>query len=154
MSSKSIPVSPSAAMQAIKKVAANVPLLSFAAIESLVSFNPCIFEPFGVTQHFSQASIPLHQHTGRMLDQALEGREQLGAERAIDRAVIAGERRAHQGRDGGRAIPDDDARLARAHRENRRLRRIDDGGKIRDPIHAKIGNRAGATLIFFRAQFA
>ena len=39
--------------------------------------------------------LPLDQHPHRALDQRLESREQFGAERAVDHAVIAGQGRRH-----------------------------------------------------------
>src|SRR5262245_18578197 len=90
----------------------------------------------------------LHQHGHRVFDMGLEGREQLGAERAVDHAVVDRERDAHHGRDLERVVLDDRALLAAADGEDRGLRRVDDGVEAVDAVHAKIGDRGRAALIF------
>ena len=52
------------------------------------------------------------------------------------------------------AIAHDRALLAGADRQNGRLRRIDHGGEILDAVHAEIGHRRGAALIFVRLELA
>src|SRR5712671_2085513 len=57
---------------------------------------------------------PSHHHHDRIFDQHLERADQLGPERAVDRAVIAGHRHAHDLRDFDLAVFDDCALLAGA----------------------------------------
>src|SRR6185437_223812 len=52
-----------------------------------------------------------HHHHHRILDQPLEGADQLGAERAVDRAVVAGQRHAHDMRRHDLAVAHDRAFL-------------------------------------------
>ena len=85
----------------------------------------------------------------------LEGRQQLGSQRAVDDAVIAGQGDGHHTGEGDAAVLLLD-RLApdRADGEDGGVRRVDDGGEFANAIHAEIGNRGGAALILVRQQFA
>src|SRR5215472_16653412 len=69
-----------------------------------------------------------HQHAHRRFDQFLERGQQLGAERAVDHAVVAGHCDAEQARERDAAIGLFH-RLAprRTDRQNSRMWRIDDG---------------------------
>src|SRR5215510_9137338 len=95
---------------------------------------------------------PLHQHGHRVFDMGLEGREQLGAERAVDDAVIDRERDTHHGRDLESIVLDDWALLAAADGEDRGLRRVNDGVEAVDAVHAEIGDRGRAALILVRRE--
>src|SRR5207237_10026824 len=79
----------------------------------------------------TRGSASHHHHHG-VFDQHLERAYQLGAERAVDGAVIAGQRHAHRLRDLDLARADYRALLAGADGEDRRLRRIDHGGEMID----------------------
>src|SRR5689334_19498583 len=68
-----------------------------------------------------------HQHRGRALEILPDGADEDGAERAVDRAVIARQRDLHLRRHRDPAVLDDGALLAAADRLNGRLRRVDDG---------------------------
>src|SRR5258708_29259528 len=91
---------------------------------------------------------PSHHHHDRIFDQHLEGADQLGAERAVDGAVIAGQRDAHYVRRFDLAIPDYRALFAGADREDAGMRRVDDSGEMIDAVHAEVGDGGGAALIF------
>src|SRR5258708_4480521 len=99
-------------------------------------------------------SSPSHHHHDRIFDQHLECAEQLGAERAVDCAVIAGQSHAHQLRDFDLAVLDDRALLASADREDGGVWRVDHGGKILDAVHPEVGDGGGAALIFLGLEFA
>src|SRR3977135_1749143 len=60
----------------------------------------------------------LHHHHDRIFDQHLEGADQFGPERAVDRAVIAGHRHAHDLGDLDLAVLHNRALIAGADREN------------------------------------
>src|SRR3984893_732052 len=70
-----------------------------------------------------------HHHHDGVFDQHLEGADQFGAERAVDRAVIAGQRHAHDVRRLDLAATYHRALLAGANREDRRVRRGDPRGE-------------------------
>src|SRR3984885_7318450 len=95
----------------------------------------------------------LYQHAHRQFDQDLDGRQQFRAQRAIEHAMVAGQRQA-QHADKGNATVGLLDRLPprRADRENGRVRRIDDGGEFADAMHAEIGNRRRAALVVGRFQ--
>src|SRR5271166_800767 len=94
-----------------------------------------------------------YQHRHRLLDNALEGRQQLRPDGAVDHAVIARKRHRDDADEG-------DAAVRALHRlaprgadcEDGRLRRIDDGGKLAHPVHAEIGDCGRAALIFARIK--
>src|SRR5690242_13300839 len=65
-------------------------------------------------------------HQRRFFDQHLEGLQQLGTERAIDGAVIDRERAGHLGADLDLVADNDGSLLARTHRQDGRMRRVDD----------------------------
>src|SRR5689334_24351883 len=75
-----------------------------------------------------------HHHHHRILDQLPERADQFGAERAIDGAVVAGQRHAHDPGDLDLAVAHDRPFLAGADREDGRMRRVDHGGEILDPV--------------------
>src|SRR5712671_2166960 len=91
---------------------------------------------------------PLHHHHDGIFDQHLEGADQFGAERTVDRAVIAGQRDAHDVGGLDLAAPHHRPLLAGADREDRSVRRVDHGGEILDTVHAEVGHRRGAALVF------
>src|SRR3982074_2633063 len=66
-----------------------------------------------------------HHHHDRIFDQHLDRADQFGAERAVDRAVIAGHRHAHDLRDLDLAVLHNRTLLAGADRENGGVRRGD-----------------------------
>ena len=66
----------------------------------------------------------------RIFDQLLEGGQELGADRAVDDAVIDRERAGHHRRDRERAVLHDRALLAGADRQDAALRRVDDGREL------------------------
>src|SRR4029453_17234876 len=80
----------------------------------------------------------LHQHGHRVFDIGLEGSKQLGAERAVDDAVIHREGYAHHRCDLERVVLDDRAFLAAADGKYRRLWRGDHRAKTGDAVHAEI----------------
>src|SRR5207249_10224526 len=94
-------------------------------------------------------AIGLHQHCHWIFDQASKRSEELGPERAVNHTRIAGERHRHHAREADATIRRLD-RLPprRADRQNGRVRRIDDGGKLAHAVHAEIRNRRRAALIF------
>src|SRR6476646_5921434 len=84
----------------------------------------------------------LNQHHYRLFDEPAQRRDQLGAERAVDYAVIAGESHRHHAGESHAAL----LGLYRlpprgAYRKDSGVRRIDDGGEFADAIHAEIGDR-------------
>src|ERR1700730_7930776 len=91
-----------------------------------------------------------HHHHDRVFDQHLERADQLGAERAVDRAVVARQGHAHHLRDLDLAVFDNWALLAGADRKDGGMRRVDHGGEVIDAVHAEIGYSRGAALIFLR----
>src|SRR6185312_16771430 len=80
----------------------------------------------------------LDQHHHGIFDQRLKGTDQHRTERAIDGAVIARQRHAHDVCGFDLAVPHHRALLASADRENRGVWRIDHGGKILDAVHAEV----------------
>src|SRR5262245_29203981 len=90
----------------------------------------------------------LRHHQRGFFDEHLERLEQLGAQRAVDGAVIDRERAHHLGPDLDLVADNDGFLLTRTHRQDGRVRRIDDGGDILDAEHAEIGDGRGAALIF------
>src|SRR5437762_9250891 len=89
---------------------------------------------------------PSHHHHHRVFDQPLERADQFGAERAVDGAVIAGERRAHDVRGLDLAVSYHRSLLAGADCKDRRLRRVDNGSEMADAEHAEVGDRRCAAL--------
>src|SRR4029453_11352141 len=89
-----------------------------------------------------------------ILDQGLERAEKLGPERTVDRAMVGSETDRHDMRRLDLAVAHDRALLRGADREDSRVRRIDDGIELLDPVHAEIRDRAGAALIFLRLEFS
>src|SRR5262249_51709266 len=117
--------------------------------------------PIRRTSAFSAIFHPLwyfgvsHQHRHGLLDESLERRQQLGPERAVDHAVIAGQRHREQAGERNAAV----SLLARlpprgADRQHRRLRRIDDGGKFAHAVHAEIGDGGGTALVLVRCELS
>ncbi len=91
----------------------------------------------------------LDQHRDRPLDQALECGKKLGAERAVDHTVIARQCHRHDADEGdGAAFALHRLPPRRPDRQDGGLRRIDDGGKLPHAVHAEIGDRGRAALIF------
>src|ERR1051326_8014890 len=70
-----------------------------------------------------------HQHHHGVLDQRLEGADQDGAERAVDGAVIARQRHAHDVGGFDLAVTHHRALFAAADRKDGGVRRIDHGGE-------------------------
>src|SRR5215467_12908934 len=93
-----------------------------------------------------------NKHRSRALDISLERAEQLRTERTIDGAVIGRQRHLHLGGDGELAVADHGALNAGADAKNRGMGRVDDGGEFLDAIHAEIGDRRRAALIFLRLE--
>src|SRR5215472_5779829 len=99
--------------------------------------------PIRRTSAFSAIFHPLwyfgvsHQHRHGLLDKSLERRQQFGPERADGHAaVFLFDRLPPRGAD----------------RQDRRLRRIDDGGKFAHAVHAEIGDGGGTALVFIRLE--
>src|SRR6185437_444280 len=87
---------------------------------------------------------PLHEEGDRLLDQRLEGGKQFGAERAVEHAMIARHGRRHLADEFDGAVLRLHRRAARrADRQDRRVRRIDDGGELARAVHAEIGDGGG-----------
>ena len=85
----------------------------------------------------------------RLFDEGLERRQQLRAERAVDHAVVAGQRDRHLADEFDAAVFRFDRRAARgADGEDGGVRRIDDGGELAHAVHAEIGDGARAALVF------
>ena len=85
---------------------------------------------------------------------SLNAADQFGAERAVDGAVIGDSvtficvaMTILPSRTTARS-------LAGADRDDGGMRRIDDGGEFLDAVHAEIGDRRGAALIFLRLELA
>src|SRR5262245_60424805 len=117
--------------------------------------------PIRRTSAFSAIFHPLwyfgvsHQHRHGSLDKSLERRQQFGPERAVDHAVIAGERHREHAREGDAAVfLFDRLPPRRADREDRRLRRIDDGGKFAHAVPAEIGDGGGTALVLVRCELS
>src|SRR5260370_11116931 len=89
--------------------------------------------------------LPCHRrkvsphHQDRIFDQQLERADQLSAERAVDRAMIAGHRHAHDLRHLDLAVFDDRALLTGADREDGGMRRVDHGGDVLSAVRAPDG---------------
>src|SRR6202050_2802805 len=89
-----------------------------------------------------------YQHAHWRFHKTLEGGKELRAKRAIDHAVVAGQRHAQQAGEGDAAVFLLDGLAARGpDGEYGRVRRIDDGGKLAHAAHAEIGNRGRSALI-------
>ena len=73
-------------------------------------------------------------------------REELGALGAVDRAVVARERHRQRRRDVELAVDDERAILDRADREDRDLRRVEDGDELLDAVHPEVRDRERAAL--------
>src|SRR6476469_8293345 len=105
--------------------------------------------PTSRTSGFSVIMRSLDEESDGAFDEALECGEQFGAERAIDDAVIAGERHRHLAHEFDAALRRFDRRTTRsAHREDRRVRRIDDRRELAHAVHAEIGDRRRTALVF------
>src|SRR3984893_2018055 len=96
----------------------------------------------------------LNHHHHWVFDQHLEGADQLGAERAVDRAMIAGQGHAHHMRDLDLAAARHGPFLAGTDRKDGGVRRVDHGSEMIDPVHAEIGDRSGAAPILLRLELA
>ena len=81
-----------------------------------------------------------------MLDELLQRLQELRADGAVDRAVIARQRHRHRRHRDEVAVADDDALLRGAHREDRDLRRIEHGDELLDAEHAEVRDRERAAL--------
>src|ERR1700694_5147911 len=79
-----------------------------------------------------------NHHEYRVLDQGPERAEELGAERAIDGAVIGRKRDRHHPLRFDLAVAHDRTFLAGADREHGGMRRVDDRGEILDAVHPEI----------------
>src|SRR5690606_14219543 len=82
----------------------------------------------------------LGEHHHRLLQEVLQRLEEASAGRAVDHTVIAAHGHAHAWPDHDLAVLYDHLLLDPAHREDRRLRRIDDRGELIDAIHAEVGD--------------
>src|SRR5262245_62113810 len=97
----------------------------------------------------------LNQRRHRLLHKSPERREKLGAERAVDHAMVARERHRHHAGEADRAVGLLDRLPARrADREDRRVRRIDDRRKLAHAVHAEVRDRRRAALVFVRLELA
>src|SRR5262245_16954116 len=95
-----------------------------------------------------------HHHQYRVLDQALERADELGAKRTINGPVIGGQRHGHQHRGFDPAAAHHRPLLAGADRQDGRVRRVDDGGEILDAVHAEVRHGGGAALILLGLELA
>ena len=95
----------------------------------------------------------LDQHAHRLFKIILEGTGQLRAQRSVDHPMVKGKGGVHHRRRRQCAIFHDCPLFARPDRNDRRMRRVDARGKIRNAEHAKVGYGGRAPLIFFRFQF-
>src|SRR5258708_37909551 len=93
---------------------AAAPLVSRTASKSLMA---------GAPTHAREALRPV-------LDELLQGLKESRAGGAVHHPVIAGHGDGHHGGDFNLAVLDDGALLARTHRDDAALRRVDDGGEI------------------------
>src|SRR5262245_15100049 len=107
-----------------------------------------------VTERARLAAPPSDQEREWLLDQVGDRAEELGAPRAVERAVVAGERQYHRRLDGGLAVQRDDTIRDTADGENRRLRRIDDRVEGIDAVHTEVADREGPALDVGRPQLA
>src|SRR5258705_334397 len=101
----------------------------------------------------TDATSALHHHHDGVFDQHLEGADQFGAERAVDGAVIAGQRDAHHVCHFDLAVSHDRTLFTGADREDGGVRRVDDRGEMIDPVHAEVGNGCRPALIFLGLEF-
>src|SRR6266566_5720185 len=83
------------------------------------------------------------QHGQRVIDQLLESGEELRADRAVDDAMIAGERAGHHRGDRELAVLHHRPLLAGPDREDAALRRVDYRGEFADAVHPEVGDREG-----------
>src|SRR3954465_1842777 len=91
----------------------------------------------------------LERQRQRLLEQLAHAGQELGAVRSVEDAVVAHERDRHRvARGDAAAIVNHRAFLERADREDRRLRRVDDGREAVDPVHPQVrdGERAARQL--------
>src|SRR6266536_1871905 len=97
---------------------------------------------------------PGSQHQAVLLQEGLDRPEEVRSRRAVQRAVVAGQRQGHQrtglearlrGHGFGLDCPD---------REDRRLRRVEDGNEPLDAEHAEVRDREGAAVEIFLAELA
>ena len=135
------------------------------------TFRSCQHEPLRTDRSSSSViriDAPLAQRVARMhpghdssytsivtgcSTKRLNAASSSAPKRAVHHAVIAGERHAHHADERDAAVLCLDRLPARgADRQNGRLRRIDDGGKFAHPVHAEIGDRGRAALIFLRRE--
>src|SRR6516162_9885616 len=110
-------------------------------ISNTAVFSPAIIHSPRLTRS--------HEHRHGLLHKPFECRQQLGPERAVDHAVIAGKRhRHHAGESNSAALRLHRLPARGADREDRRLWRIDDRGKLAHIVHAEIRDRRRAALVF------
>src|SRR6476660_99247 len=113
------------------------PTINTSGLSPAISCSPC-----------------LNQRRNRRLDEFLECCKQFRAQRAIHDAMVARQCNSHLVDEFHAAILALDGSSSRAaDRQYCRVGRIDDRGKFAHAIHAEIGNRAGAALIFVRPEF-
>src|SRR4029450_2315019 len=81
------------------------------------------------------------QRQAGLLEQRLQLAEELGGLRAVDGAVVAGQGHGHQLAGDEAAVLDDRLLLDRTDREDRGLRRVEDGREDLDAVHAEVRDR-------------
>src|SRR5262245_56403789 len=87
-----------------------------------------------------------HQQGQGLLDQIGQCADELSTPRAVQRAVIAGEREHHRGLDGRLTVEGDHAVGDPPDGEDGGLRRVDDGVEGVHAVHPKIADREAAAL--------
>ena len=95
-----------------------------------------------------------YERERRLLDERDERTQELGAVRAVDRAVVAGERDVHHRRDVDLAVDDDGRRLHGADGQDRHLRRVEHGDELVDAEHAEVRDRERAAAHVLPRQLA
>src|SRR5947209_550712 len=96
----------------------------------------------------------LSEQVERVLQNLLEGLEELRAGRAVNDAVVAGHRDAHQLADDDLAVADDRAGRHRADGEDGGLRRVDDRRELVYAEHAEVADGEGRAGVLFGLELA
>src|SRR5882724_1815680 len=96
-----------------------------------------------------KVSHDLKGQRDRLLEDADDGLQHLGAERAVDDAVVAGERDRHALPHDDLVVLDDRLLAYGPHGEDGPLGRVDDGGEVADAQHAEVrdGERRACVLL-------
>src|SRR5436309_2054175 len=95
------------------------------------------------------SAFGLSEQVERILQNLLEGLEELRAGRAVNDAVVAGHRDSHQLAHDDLAVADDRPGRHRADGEDGGLRRVDDRRELVYAEHAEVAYREGRAGVLF-----